>query len=276
MMNTYRTALLFVSLLIAPMAVCQSQGGPPAPPGMFPGGGMMPQPGMGLPPGIHSPELARKVNKILALRHIVSLGLARRDIENALPILKRMSGAEQVLQEQAGQILDEEYRALLTADAASLPPAESGPRLGQLVARYSQQQQAQWQALERAIGPQKARGLRMLVEGPTPAFGPMGPAPGREGLPPGAPPLRPEGAARGPQGGPGFGPGGIPGNPGQPFDGPGGPLQGPPPGGGGPFPPRQMQMRPGEPFAGFPMFGAHISLADLVDLLQAKLAAMKG
>lgn len=285
-MNVCRIPVVVAVVALLPSPLCLAQGfpgGPGSPPGM----GMGPRPEMGLPPGIHSPELARKVEKILALRRIASLGLNRRDIEAALPILKRMAAAEQTLQDQAGRILDEEYRALLAADAASLPPAESGPRLGQLLARYNEQQAAQWGALAQSIGPQKAQGLRMMVEGPGPGFGMM---PGMMPAVPGQPGMWPAGPPPGP---------GAPG-PGAPGQNPPPSMQpGPPPDGAGPYQPQfgpngpgnqfggfqrpgrpgppNMQMQPGGPFPGqLPMFGVHIGLQELVDLLQAKLGAMKG
>ncbi|MGC8669067.1 MAG: hypothetical protein ACP5VE_13210 [Chthonomonadales bacterium] len=276
-MSTCRKIMTVGAFLVLTEAIGLAQGFP-GPPGMPPGAGMMQQPAMGLPPGIQSPELARKVAKIVALRHIVTLGLSRREIETALPILKRLAGAERTLQDQAAQILDEEYRALLAADAGSLPPAESGPRLGQLLARYGQQQAADWDALERSIGPQKARGLRMLVEGPQPWMGAMGPQ--NRPFQPGAPgpgPGQPGGFGPGPV--PPVGPGNGPAEPGNapqpPQGGLGGPFTGP--GGPGRMGPRNMPMQPGGPFGGgFPMLGIRINLSELVDLLQAKLGAMKG
>jgi hypothetical protein len=251
---------------------------------MFPGG---------------TPEMAKKTASVMALRQMYAMRLTAREISAALPILKEIRDAEKALASRASQALDEELRALLAADPESPPPPDSGMRMQQAMEQFNERQRSGWESLGRAIGPERAQMFQMLLSmGPGPGFGGPGFAPGRFGPPqPGGFP----GAPRGPEGArprlvpptpaplspeapepaaPVLGlpalelgppePGGFAGGPAAPelFQQPPQPGFGPGPQGGraGPFP-------GGQP--GMPFFGPRLSLQDLIDLLEQKLAAMK-
>lgn len=256
----------------------------PGGPGGMQGGMMKPMPNM--------PEMAKKMQSIMALRQINGVGLTARDISTALPILRTMRDAEKALETRSLQILEEEKRALLAAQPGAPLPPDSGQRMQEASEVYHQQMARSWEAITKGIGPEKAGGIRGLVEGGMmrpgggnpmpPGQGQPGPFNNRRGQPGGGPndggradrqqPQPPEdegGFGPGPQGPPpggdvGFGGqdggqgqfGGNRGQQGQPFprQGPNGPNQGRP------------GMVPG---------GARISLTDLVELLEQKLVAMR-
>jgi hypothetical protein len=302
----------------------RGQGQQPGP-GGFGGGGQNRfggNPG-GMPMGMMNfmpsqPEIAKRVQSIMELRQINGIGLTPRDISTALPTLKTMRDADKALETRSIQILDEEKRALLAAQPDSPPPPDSGQRMQEANEAFRQQMARGWETITTAIGPDKAGGLRNLVEGggmmrpggpngPGGFGGPLtppgaGPAqPGQfgndPGPAPGAPGLRP-GNRRDAGGGPGAGapqpqqpgdnarfapgaqapsPGGQVGFGGQ--DGGQGQFGGRPgqPGQGQGFP-GQQPGRAGQRMQGMPGMGfggPRISLADLVDLLEQKQAAMR-
>ncbi|MCW3094487.1 MAG: hypothetical protein JWL77_105 [Chthonomonadaceae bacterium] len=272
----------------------------------------------GMPMGMmnfmpNQPEIAKRMLSIMALRQINGIGLAPRDISSALPALKTMRDAEKANEARSIQILEEEKRALLTAQPDSPPPPDSGQRMQEANEAFRQQMARGWETIANAIGPDKAGGLRNLVEGGG-MIGPGGPnGPGGFGgplTPPGAGPGQPGqfgndiGPAAGAQGprpgnrrggadGPGAGapqppgdnarftpnaqapsPGGQVGFGGQ--DGGQGRFGGRPgqPGQGQGFP-GQQPGRAGQGMPGMGFGGPRISLTDLVDLLEQKQAAMR-
>ena len=68
------------------------------------------------------PEMAKKMQAILALRQINGLRLSLRDVQAVLPPLKTMRDAEKTLSSHVTQILVEEEKALLAAQPDSPPP----------------------------------------------------------------------------------------------------------------------------------------------------------
>lgn len=283
-------------------------------PGQAPGGPGFGQGPFQPPGPPMSPEMARKTASIMALRRIHGLRLSAENIRATIPILKRLHEAEKEMAAASTRALDEELQALLSAGPDSNVPGDSGDKMRRASQRFRDASEDSWSSLAREIGEEKAGGIQSLLMGagpgpmgPMPPFGPGGPGGGFG--PPGGRGFGEPGGARPPEA-PGIGPGrrGLPGQPGvqgrrQP-DGAGAPE---PPR----FPraedpqPAGRQVQPGRPGARFgpeggvpgqgprgigqgpgggigpglggpmwPMGGPRLSLADLIDLLSQKLAAM--
>ncbi|MBM3493634.1 MAG: hypothetical protein FJX72_04825 [Armatimonadetes bacterium] len=277
----------------------QGPGGQMQAPG-FPG---MFQPGQMFQPGhMMQPELAAKTAQIMALREIHSARFTAKDIGVALESLKQMREAEKALQTKSEQVLEGEKRALLAAGPDDDAPRGTGEAMREAAEAHRAKLERLWAKLGDNLNERKVGSLRRLLGE---MFGPPGMMPGRmQGMP---------GMGPGPggPGGPGMGPGG-PGGPdrrggGEPpndsdedgsFFGeapqPEGQVGAPPPGQGRPGGRAAGQggvRRPNAP-AGGPGFqgpgmggpmgmppmmgmGPRLSLADLVELLEAKLAAMR-
>ena len=317
----HRTATIGLAPLFALAAVPSLAQNPTGAPGRPPGGfGQGGPPNSGnfapmIPPmpmmGAQTPELAKKMAAIAALREIQNLRMTGRDITTVVPLLKELREAEKTLEARAGEVLEQERRALLAAGPETQVPPTSGERLREANDQYRAQSQRVWQSIFQKAGPHIGSGLQRLLQGNM--FPPMGPGPGIPGgfgggqgfgPGPGAPGFPPPGAdvPHGQPGRPGQGevgpPPGFPPQPGQP----GGFGQNRPrgqgrPGGQDPFrnvpgaptgqgvnPPTPGQGPPGAPGFGRPapmtgagpmMGGARISLAELIELLEQKRAAMR-
>jgi hypothetical protein len=198
----------------------------PGQPGTSPGGQFAPADGRGFPgaPGFvpapmmpmpQTPELAKKMRAIMALREMLAMRLTARNIGVALPILKDIRDAEKTLQSRSEQMLEEERKALLAADPDDPLPPGAGERMQQEIERFHDRQQQAWAELERAIGQEKTNGLRRLL--------------GQGGFPPNTGGLRP------------MLPGGLPGSGAPGANNPVGPGGGRLPGGGG------LESTPPEP-----------------------------
>jgi hypothetical protein len=271
-------------------------------PGGFPGGGgpgmgmrgqgpFMPGqggPGMGPGMGPITPTLAAKTAQVMALRRIVALKLTRADIAGALPQLKALRAAEKAMESAAEKALDDEKKALLAAGPNSPAPRGVGQKMRLAADALRDKHDETWKALAEAIGPAKAHGLQQLVGGGGGGFqmqpgmpgmpGMGGPGGGMPGMPGAGGGMRPNAGQRGggqgmrrQPGGPG-GPGGMPGGmegPGGPggMPGMGGPGMGPGPMGGG----QPGMGNPGGMMGAMPM---RISVGELAELLEQKLAAM--
>lgn len=298
-----RAASLSVAALLSLCASSAVAQGPPQPgggpgPGGFGPGGQRPGFGQGGPmmqgpPGAPlQPELARKMNQVLALRMMLSAGITRQETAAALQPLKAMRDAERTLQSNMEKLLEEERRLLLAAEPGGPMPGDTGARMQAPLEHFRQTMDKGWEAVTKAVGPQKAAVLRsFLGQGGMGGPGGFGGGMGSPGGPGGF------GGGRGPRGGGGqSGLGGRPGEPGVPGGRPvspqpmeetvdptpgGGPaLQNPPiesPGGqrgnggrrggmgfGGP-PPMQGFGGPG-----MGMFGPRFSLSELVELLEQR------
>jgi hypothetical protein len=231
------------------------------------------------------PELAKKMASIMALREMLDMRLTPQLISKALPSLKELREAEKALQSRSEQIIEEEKKALLAASPDDPLPMGSGEKLQKENAAFRTKQEGIWEGVSKSLGEDRVNRLRMLIgQGPNrPFFPPGGPQPPRGGLdapPPPAEeeldneqappppdhflpvalsgarlaaqdaPLRPQGQDPfAPRRGTGQGRGGQ----GQPPFFPGGPGMGP-------------MMPFGQP---------SLTLADLIDLMEQKLAAMK-
>ncbi|MCX6358673.1 MAG: hypothetical protein NT029_02610 [Armatimonadetes bacterium] len=259
------------------------QGGPGM--GMRGQGPFMPgQGGPGMPP--MPPTLAAKTAQVMALRRIVGLKLTRADIAAALPQVKALRAAEKALESTAEKALDEEKKALLAAGPNSAAPRGGGRTMREAADTLRAKHEETWNALAEAIGPAKARGLQQLVGGGGGGFqmqpgmpgmpGMGGPGGGMPGMPGAGGGMRPNAGQRG-GGGQGMRrPGGPGGMPGGGMEGPGGPGGMPGMGGPGMGP---GPMGGGQPGMGNPggMMGAmpvRISVGELLELLEQKLAAM--
>lgn len=279
------------------------QGDPFGQPGRLPGQpGFAPDPMMML--GTQSPELAKKMRSIMALREMLGMRLTSRNISAALPILKELRDAEKTMQSRAEQLLEEERKALLAAEPDEPPPPGAGEKMQMEMQRYHDKQMRAWENLVQAIGPEKTIGIRRLlgqgglppnigggndpfgqpVQQGQPGFAPLPGQPVRPapGLPPDpnglptaeAPPvLALEAYGAVPEAPNEFGqqppPGVQPGNPGQPGQPPR-PFNRPnarnlpQPGAGGPF-------AENRPFFQSP----RLTLVELVELMEQKLAATR-
>jgi hypothetical protein len=110
-----------------------------------------------------TPELARKTTTIMALRRIQQLGLTTKDIQAALPVLKDLQAAQKSLESETSSALDDERRALLAAKPGAALPASSSEKLQKATETYREKQRSSWEALGKAIGNEKANGLRGLI-----------------------------------------------------------------------------------------------------------------
>ena len=206
-------------------------------PGGFGGGPMM--------LGSSSPEMNKKLSTISTLREILRLKLTNQDIVSALPGLKTLRDDEKSLQSQSLEALDEEEKGLIAAQPGGQLPPDSGPKLQQLHEQYATKQETAWAALGKTLGAEKTDGIRSLVgqEAPRPFAAPRGVG----------------GADNGP-----FPFGGL-----QPGAGPG-------PGAGGLPPFLRGDNRPrGGPGAPMPFLRGRVTLAELVEAMERKVAATK-
>jgi hypothetical protein len=259
-------------------------------------------------PNPMDPVLGKLTVRIMALREIHEAGFTAKDVAATTPILKEMRESEKALQTKSEAILEQEAKALLAAGAEDDPPKSSGPAMEEAGKAHQQKMARAWERLTDSIGERKVGCLHRLlgVGGPMPMM-PMG-MPGQPGM---HGPANPRG---GRPGVPGAGPGGPAGPPQERF-GPGdgaGPGPGlgplflgedtqfmPPPEQGQAGPPLMQRGRragqgPGTPQGGQPgMFpgqgpgfvmgnmpmmqpiGPRLTLAELAELMEQKLAAMR-
>jgi len=276
-------ALTLLTLMALPITAHPQQ----APPPVGPGG---PFPPVGPPIGgfgggfaLPMPELAKKMSTIMALREMLEMGLTARHISTALPVLKELQAAEKTLKEQSERLLEAEKQTLLAAQPDDPLPADSGEKMRKLMENYREKQESLWGTLSKSLGENRINRLRALLgQGAARPFQLRGGQPlGPEGLvrpgiqPPGddAGGVRPDdpeggfppaagapGAFGGRQGGPA-----APRPPGQPGGRQGGGRAAPPP-----FP------QPGPFIPGWSPFGPpHLTLAELIDLMEQKLAALR-
>ncbi|MEP0766028.1 MAG: hypothetical protein HRF45_05730 [Fimbriimonadia bacterium] len=227
------------------------------------------QPGqpMMMPP---QPEMAKKVTKLAALREMHRLGMTVEDVEKALSHVRALRDAEARLRAQTEQLLDQEIKALLAARPEDPPLPETAEAMRRLAEEYRRTEAQGWDALSRAIGPLKADGLRRLVTGPDrrqPDF-----------VRPGEGVTRPPGVPE-PIDQPDEGFGMIPPTPGAHLEQGQRQPQGPPPGGQRTLPDGPGVQGPGlapQPGMQFqPLMQPRLTLAELTELLEQKLAAMK-
>ncbi|MCL5283717.1 MAG: hypothetical protein M1330_03265 [Armatimonadetes bacterium] len=252
------------------------QYGGPMQPGMQPPmAGMMPQFPL-FDPAV--PNLPQKLAPVIALRQIVQSGLTKKDIADALPILKQLAADKKELETAVDSAISQEKQHLLSSSGDDSLPAVESSALRTALNRFHRQQQDLWNRLNDRIGDTKAHVLQSLV---SPVSGPM--------------PMMMRGMPGRPSGGGPFGPPNGPSMQGGPPMGPpnqGGPQTGPPNQGAlqswqirsaGGFA-RQVDQ-PGSmprPGMGVPMmpsimpFIQRISLTDLIQLLEQRLAAMPG
>ena len=294
-MRSQLSSLLVAAIILTgASATGQQPGGfPQGGPGMGMRGGQGPfMPGQGGPGmGPMTPTLAAKTAQLMALRRIVGLKLTRDEISAALPHIKALRAAEKAMESAAERALDDEKKALLAAGPNTTAPRGGGLKMREAADTLSARHDETWKALAEAVGPAKARGLQQLVGGGgvggfqmqpgmpgMPGMG--GPAGGMPGMPGAGGGMRPNAGQRG--GGQGMRrqPGGPGGMPGGGMEGPGGPggMPGGMPGMGGPGM-GPGPMGGGQPGMGNPggMMGAmpvRISVGELLELLEQKLAAM--
>lgn len=254
------------------------------------------QPGpAGGPAMLYDATMGKLTVEIMALRQMLDAGFTAKDVETSLAVLREMAASERALKDASEAALQSEKAALLKAGPDTDIPHASGPALEEAARKHGEKVRALTERLREAIGERKAGCLlNMLGMMPGPIVPPF--APGMPGMGPGTP-LDPRGGMQGPgpgraprqgqgsPGGPGrpneptlgapsqgFGMPGIPQGPGTPGFIPQGPQGpgigwGPQPGMGMPWavaPPSIVQM-----------MGPRLTIAELVDLLEQKLAAMK-
>lgn len=109
------------------------------------------------------PELSKKMNRIMALREIVRVGLTRQDIQAALPTLKSLRDAEKAMRSASEKVLDEEEKALFAAEPANVPKEDSGKKIRAELEKYRKTEGDAWRTIEGEIGRQKTLSLRMLL-----------------------------------------------------------------------------------------------------------------
>lgn len=272
-------SLALLVLTVLPIAASAQQMPLLQEPGVSPPFAGLPEPFQ--PP---MPELGKKVAINMALREMLDMGLTARHISAALPALKELLAAEKALKTQAEQLLAAEMQALLKARPDDPMPEEVGEKMQKLMESHHTRQERIWAALGKTIGENRMNRLRGLI--------------GQAGAPP--VPQRPGAFPGRPFGGGGVEPGiqppdeddsstlnaPLPPNVGRPPDhrrndvqfvaqqpnprpqrqrgSPSLPLPQPPFMPGGP-------MRPGWMHFGQPP----LTLAELIDLLEQKLAAMR-
>ena len=107
--------------------------------------------------------MSKKTRRVVALRKMLALKLAQRDLEKALPILKQMDESNLKAPVNPEKALDEEYQALLKANPGDkLPPSSSGSMLGAAAESVSDHKKLVSE-LEKEIGKQKSEGLLALI-----------------------------------------------------------------------------------------------------------------
>ncbi len=123
-----------------------------------------PSPDMNFNPMLQqSPELAKKMRSIMALRAMWQLRLNAKDIAAILPPLKELAQAEKNLQVRSEQLLEDERKALLAADPEGDPPDGPGDLMQRENDLYRIKADDTWRAIDRSLGKNKTNGLRGLV-----------------------------------------------------------------------------------------------------------------
>jgi hypothetical protein len=257
------------------------------------------------------PELGGVTAQIMALRELHAARYSAKDVGAALEVVRQMREAEKALHAKSDQVLAAEKKALLAAGPDDDVPRGAGEAMREAAEAHRDKIERLWARLTDAIGERKAGVLRGLLGERFPMMGPGGMMPGQPPMGPMGPGAGPGMRPGGPGAGPGPGPDGPP--PGGVFESafdpgapePGGQVGGPPegmPGGRGRPQPgmggRQQRFGPGGqgPAGGMmnrgpgmqppgmggmmsppPMMamGPRLSLADVVELLEQKLAAMR-
>src|SRR5438552_4586150 len=145
-----------IAVILATTAVVAMAQQPPFQPGQpgYPG-----QPGQqfGFPPpmmmGPATPELAKKMAAIGALREIQNMRMTAKDINTALPLLKELREGEKALETRAGDALEQEKRALLAAGPDTQVPPTTGEKLREANEQFHKQQERVWNTLFQNLGP---------------------------------------------------------------------------------------------------------------------------
>lgn len=121
-----------------------------------------------------SPEMAKKMRAIMALREMWQLRLTAREISAVLPALKELADAEKTLQSRSEKLLEDERRALLAADPEGDPPPGNGELLQRENELYRSKSEEVWRSVERSLGRGKTDGLRRMIgQGGFNAFAPF-------------------------------------------------------------------------------------------------------
>ncbi len=111
----------------------------------------------------YSPEMARKTRDITLLRQMLALKLTARDIEQALPLLRDLKGADKIVPAKPEQALDEEYNNLLRAKPGDPMPASSAEALRDAASGFRIRKQMIWDKLGQQIGKEKAAGIHGML-----------------------------------------------------------------------------------------------------------------
>jgi hypothetical protein len=246
------------------------------------------------------PEFSKRTNRILALRLILRAGIARKDIEAVLPAIRRLRDSEKAMHAAAEKLLDDQERVLLAADPANVPPDDVSAELRSELDKYHKAEQECQASIVASIGRQKEGTFAVLAGWRTPPAltwtqPGKGQSSGGFGAPPsltkpstGGKPVAPSGAGVGgsnpfessgqvSDGGSGSARStdggfttGFQGRVSSPFSGQGG-FGGGSQGG--------VAISPHDPFTGYGFggfsFGVHLTLTELIDLLEQKLAATR-
>ena len=112
---------------------------------------------------LYSPEMAKKTRDITLLRQMLALKLTARDIEQALPLLRELKGADKIVPAKPEQALDEEYNNLLRAKPGDPMPASSAEALRDAASGFRSRKQMIWDKLGQQIGKEKAAGIRAML-----------------------------------------------------------------------------------------------------------------
>ena len=112
---------------------------------------------------LYSPEMARKTRDITLLRQMLALKLTARDIEQALPLLRELKGADKIVPAKPEQALDEEYNNLLRAKPGDPMPASSAEALRDAASGFRSRKQVMWDKMGQQIGKEKAAGIRAML-----------------------------------------------------------------------------------------------------------------
>jgi hypothetical protein len=104
-----------------------------------------------------------RIRRILVLRKLLSLGLRSSDIANALPMLRNLRDINGSPNIDPAAAVEAEYQALLAAEPGAALPESSAYKLTDAAQYYRDVQAKIWGSMSKKIGSSKAEGLRALI-----------------------------------------------------------------------------------------------------------------
>lgn len=108
-------------------------------------------------------KMADRTRRIMVLRQLLTLGFTQADIETALPLLRRLHDLKSPKPMDPEKAMDEEYQALLKAGPKDPLPPNSALKIMDASRYYQEEQTKIWAEMAQRLGKTKSEGLFHLL-----------------------------------------------------------------------------------------------------------------